>query len=204
MTINRRSTSPAIAALALAALATLAVVCGNPAPPCDAEDPGCDATASPVSALIAQPTSSTVIAPPTMRPADTPSPTAPGEIVRVPEIDLTPSPEPPATIPPPPPPPMLPTGTWTPPPPNQPRTPPPAPVGPSPTPRPRLPLASDVKLGVDGKYFASVDGCTWTEYGRFPDPSDGGDEVVGLQSPCLPFEAIIFNPKTKSIRYMIS
>ena len=99
---------------------------------------------------------------------------------------------------------MLPTGTWTPPPPDQLRTPPPAPVGPSPSPRPRLPLASDIKLGADGKYYARVDACTWTEYGRFPDPLDAGDEVVGLQSPCLPSEAIIFNPKTKRISYMIS
>lgn len=201
MTLNRRSRSATIVAAAFAALATLAVACGNPTPPCDAEDLGCAATASPFGALVASPVSSTAITPPTMLPADTPSPAEPGEIVRAPTIDLTPSPEPATTTPPPP---ALPTGTWMPPPPDQLRTRPPAPIGPSPTPRPRLPLASDIKLGADDKYYARVDACTWKEYGRFPDPLDGGDEVVGLQSPCLPSEAIIFNPKTKRIAYMIS
>jgi len=67
-----------------------------------------------------------------------------------------------------------------------------------------MPVASDIKLGADGRYYARVDACTWTEYGRFPDPSQNGDEVVGLQTPCLPSEAVIFNPKTKSVMYVIA
>jgi hypothetical protein len=197
--------SIAIAVMASAALA-LAVASNDPPAECAGRSDSCKAPASPTGAVrVPYHPAIVTLAPTTTLVGTPPLPVAPSETTFAPPVDLTPSPEPPTAIPtrattqqaP------LPTGTWTPPPPDQLRTPRPEPTGPSPTPRPRLPVAGDIKLGVDGKYRATVDACTWTEYGRFEDATQNGDEVVGLQSACLPDEAVLFDPKTKHIEYVI-
>lgn len=93
------------------------------------------------------------------------------------------------------------TATLMPPPPDR-ITPRPADRPFTPVPRPKLPSGSAVKLGADGCYVARVGGCVWLESGRFDDPLTG-DEIVVMQTPCLPYEGLHFKPKTRSMDYFI-
>jgi hypothetical protein len=65
-----------------------------------------------------------------------------------------------------------------------------------------VPVAADIKLGRDGKYYADVDGCHWAETTHGGDPGSDSEWVV-LQTPCLPYEGMHFYPKTGAVDYFI-
>jgi hypothetical protein len=73
----------------------------------------------------------------------------------------------------------------------------------TPHPRPRMPVASDIHAGADGKYVADVDECHWAEYGRFP-VVGSADVTVGMHTPCLPYEWLQFNPRTGEVEHFIA
>jgi hypothetical protein len=65
-----------------------------------------------------------------------------------------------------------------------------------------MPIAADMKVGDDGTYYADVGGCRWHEYGRFPDPQSG-EEQIGMQTPCLPSEGLFYTRSTGDVTYFI-
>lgn len=60
-----------------------------------------------------------------------------------------------------------------------------------------MPVAKDIRLDADGKYVADVDGCHWRETGEF-------ENLVIMQTACLPYEALNFNPLTGEISHVIA
>jgi hypothetical protein len=178
--------------LAAALLALAVAACGSPRKGCS---DGAVCAAPPTPTLVGGRALSTtgpttLIETPTMPVLST---LAPGDLTPS-ATPITPSPGPPSATPPP-------TATLMPPDPSK-VTPRPADRPFTPRPRPVMPVAADIKLGSDGKYYADVDGCHWAEYGRFADPQTGGEEI-GMQTPCLPYEGLHYNPKTGALSYFI-
>ena len=165
---------------------------------CETPSPAADARTPVTPAATASPTATSPAPTPDPATPSVPGPGTASEASATADVYFS-SPTPPPT--PVPPTPTV-TATLTPPLPGTFPTRPPDPPF-TPEPRPATPTADDIKIGSNGKYYARVDGCRWDEFRRAVG-DDGTVVEVGLTTPCLPGEAIIYYPGSGEVDHVVS